>query len=288
MESFVVKRLIPAMLDLSTDSNVHVKSKLGIAVLGLAPLVGKEITVNHLLPIILSQLKDDSPDVRLNLISNLDEVNRVIGIGHLTTSLLPAIVELAQVPIWRIRLAVINHMPVLADQLGQDCFGEQLMQHFLGWLVDAAYAVREAAVLNLTQLTSKFGSNWAKQFFLSEIVQLSHNENYLHRMISLQCIIHLSPVIDAVTCRETLLPTALHMDGDRVPNVRFKVAQALAKVGACINSDALTSEVLPCLQKLVKDSDIDVRFYANEAIDTLKCPSNDVAPLVPVADSNMD
>lgn len=66
------------------------------------------------------------------------------------------------------------------------------------------------------------------------------------------------------------------------------MAQALAKVGACINSDALTSEVLPCLQKLVKDSDIDVRFYANEAIDTLKCPSNDVAPLVPVADSNMD
>ena len=53
----------------------------------------------HLLPLFLSQLKDECPDVRLNIISNLDCVNEVIGIQQLSQSLLPAIVELAEVGI---------------------------------------------------------------------------------------------------------------------------------------------------------------------------------------------
>ncbi len=96
-------------------------------------------------------------------------MNSVIGVDQVSASLLPAIVELAQVPVWRIRLAVINQMPLLADQLGEGFFGERLMQHFLDWLADAAYAVREAAVYNLTRLTEKFGPVWAKNFFLSEV-----------------------------------------------------------------------------------------------------------------------
>ncbi|VDL95122.1 unnamed protein product [Schistocephalus solidus] len=268
--SFVLQKLLPAICDLNADSNVHVKSKLGLAILGLAPILGRDVTINHLLPIILSQLRDESPDVRLNLISNMEEVNTVVGVDHLSSSLLPAIVDLARVPVWRIRMAVINQMPMLAEQLGENFFDEKLMQHFFGWLIDAAYAVREAAVLNLTRLTEKFGSEWAKQIFLSEIVKLSHNENYLHRMICLQCIIHLSPVLDASISKDVLLPTALHMNQDRVPNVRFKVAQALAKIGEAIPSDLVSSDVMPCLQRLTEDPDVDVRFFANQAINSLK------------------
>nr|VZI43150.1 unnamed protein product [Spirometra erinaceieuropaei] len=268
--SFVLQKLLPAICDLNADSNVHVKSKLGLAILGLAPILGRDLTINHLLPIILSQLRDESPDVRLNLISNMEEVNTVVGVDHLSNSLLPAIVDLARVPVWRIRMAVINQMPMLAEQLGENFFDENLMQHFFGWLIDAAYAVREAAVFNLTRLTEKFGSEWAKQIFLSEIVKLSHNENYLHRMICLQCIIHLSPVLDSSISKDVLLPTALNMNQDRVPNVRFKVAQALAKIGEAIPTDLVSSDVMPCLQRLTEDPDVDVRFFANQAINSLK------------------
>jgi len=34
-------------------------------------------TVEHLLPLFLTQLKDECPEVRLNIISNLDSVNEV-------------------------------------------------------------------------------------------------------------------------------------------------------------------------------------------------------------------
>ena len=57
------------------------------------------------------------PEVRLNIISNLDCVNEVIGIRQLSQSLLPAIVELAEDAKWRVRLAILEYMPLLAGQL---------------------------------------------------------------------------------------------------------------------------------------------------------------------------
>ena len=41
----------------------------------------------------------------------------VIGISQLSQSLLPAIVELAEDSKWRVRLAIIEYMPLLAEQL---------------------------------------------------------------------------------------------------------------------------------------------------------------------------
>lgn len=41
----------------------------------------------------------------------------VIGIHQLSQSLLPAIMELAEDPKWRVRLAIIEYMPLLAGQL---------------------------------------------------------------------------------------------------------------------------------------------------------------------------
>ena len=55
--------------------------------------------------------------VRLNIISGLQAVNGVIGVQLLSASLLPAIVDLAEDKKWRVRLAIIEHTPVLAIQL---------------------------------------------------------------------------------------------------------------------------------------------------------------------------
>lgn len=58
-----------------------------------------------------------SSQVRLNIISGLQAVNGVIGVQLLSASLLPAIVDLAEDKKWRVRLAIIEHTPVLAIQL---------------------------------------------------------------------------------------------------------------------------------------------------------------------------
>lgn len=96
-------------------------------------------TVEHLLPLFLVMLKDEVPEVRLNIISNLESVNSVIGVKQLSQSLLPAIVELAEDGKWRVRLAIIEYMPLLASQLGADFFDEKLTALCLAWLVDQGW-----------------------------------------------------------------------------------------------------------------------------------------------------
>ena len=46
---------------------------------------------------------------------------QVIGVKQLSQSILPAIVELAEDQKWRVRLAIIEYMPLLAGQLVKCC-----------------------------------------------------------------------------------------------------------------------------------------------------------------------
>ena len=71
----ILAKILPCVQALSTDSSQHVRAALGTHISGLAPLLGKEATIDHLLPLFLQLLKDDFPDVRLNIISKLELVN---------------------------------------------------------------------------------------------------------------------------------------------------------------------------------------------------------------------
>jgi serine/threonine-protein phosphatase 2A regulatory subunit A len=71
----ILARIVPCVRDLSQDSSQHVRAALGNQISGLAPLLGKDATIEHLLPLFLHLLKDDFPEVRLNIISKLETVN---------------------------------------------------------------------------------------------------------------------------------------------------------------------------------------------------------------------
>lgn len=71
----VVNEILSVIRPLTTDANQHVKIALASVIMGLAPILGQENTVTHLLPIFLSMLHDDTPEVRLNIISSLDKVS---------------------------------------------------------------------------------------------------------------------------------------------------------------------------------------------------------------------
>eukprot|EP00501_MAST-03F_sp_TOSAG23-6_P000270 GSMAST32.ASY1.ANO1.276.1 assembled CDS len=97
-----LEKILPQVRCLATDASEHVRSALAGDVMAMAPVLGKENTISHLLPMFLLLLKDSNPDVRLNIISKLSDVNKVIGIGLLSQSLFPAIVDLAEDQQWRV------------------------------------------------------------------------------------------------------------------------------------------------------------------------------------------
>lgn len=217
----------------------------------------------------------------------------MIGIQQLSQSLLPAIVELAEDSKWRVRLAIIQYMPLLAGQLGVDFFDEKLNTLCMTWLMDqgeycclyagsvtrsmiyylcnknTVYAIREAATQNLKRLVEKFGHEWARETVIPKVLQMSRDQNYLHRMTCLFSINVLADACGSEITKSAMLPTVLALAQDGVANVRFNVAKSLQKVGPVLDQATLQAQVKPCLERLQKDQDVDVRFFAAEAVNNL-------------------
>jgi serine/threonine-protein phosphatase 2A regulatory subunit A len=76
---------------------------------------------------------------------------QVIGIDLLSQSLLPAIVELSEDRHWRVRLAIIEYIPLLASQLGVGFFDDKLGTLCMQWLEDKVCGILTSSV-NLVPL----------------------------------------------------------------------------------------------------------------------------------------
>jgi serine/threonine-protein phosphatase 2A regulatory subunit A len=95
------ERLVKRVTSLTEDDSEHVRAALAMVATDLAPILGKDATIIHLVPPVLLLLRDAASEVRLNLISSLGALNEVIGVDLLSQSLLPAILDLAQDGKWR-------------------------------------------------------------------------------------------------------------------------------------------------------------------------------------------
>ncbi|KRY92691.1 Serine/threonine-protein phosphatase 2A 65 kDa regulatory subunit A alpha isoform [Trichinella pseudospiralis] len=290
-ENLIFNQVLPCVKDLVNDVNQHVKTSLASVIMGMAPLLGREKTVEHLLPMYLMLLKDETAEVRLNIISSLDKINEVIGVNQLANSLLPAIVDLAEDVKWRVRLAIIEYMPLLARQLAQQFFDEKLLEYCINWLSDhgenllhlivclqrgvtfysiLVYAIREAATNNLKELVSKFGVQWAERAVFPKVLALASQSNYLQRLTCLNCITVLAPVCGSEATTKHLLPTVLKLATDPIANVRFNVAKTLKSIAPIFDPTMVQNEIKPTILKLLEDGDDDVRFFAEEAKNSLR------------------
>lgn len=151
----------------------------------MAPVLGRDTTVESLLPLFLKLLKDASSQVRLNIISKLEAVNAVIGLSMLSQSLLPSIQELSSDKQWRVRLAIIEFMPLLARQLGAGFFDAELTALCIKWLADPVFAIRDAASTNLRKLAEVFDSAWAEHTLVPRVLAMRAEGSYQTRMTCL-------------------------------------------------------------------------------------------------------
>ncbi|CAL9738014.1 protein phosphatase PP2A regulatory subunit A [Monosporozyma servazzii] len=274
----VLTKIIPAVQNLSIDENETVRASLALKVTNLVSIMTKEQAIENLLPILLNMLKDEFPEVRLNIIANLRAVNEVIGIDMLSDSLLPAITELANDVNWRVRLAIIEYIPVLAEHLGVQFFNQQLSDFCLSWLWDTVFSIRQAAVNNLTKLTKIFGSDWCRDEIISRLLKFDSQllENFIYRFTLLSALTALVPVISTDAVTEQVLPFVKHLADDAVPNIRFNVAksyaiivEALTKKDKQSHLSLIQESIIPSLEKLEKNDDNDVRFFAKQSLN--KC-----------------
>lgn len=266
----VALRLVKRIIQLTEDDSENVRVALASVATDMAPVLGKDATIKTLLPPMLLLLRDSTSEVRLSIISSLSMLNEVIGAELLIEAILPAILDLSEDSKWRVRLAVIDRMPLLAKKLGHAFFTDRLLSLCVGWLGDDISSIREAAAKNLKELTTLLGSEWAVQNLLPRVKEVMENPSYLRRMNAVQAIAQMAIVMDESSAQWEILPLLLEMHCDPVPNVRFNVAKGLGLVGSLYKKSSIYEyQIVPILKLMIEDSDPDVRYFANQSIDSL-------------------
>ncbi|PHU24334.1 Serine/threonine-protein phosphatase 2A 65 kDa regulatory subunit A beta isoform [Capsicum chinense] len=230
----------------------------------------QDATVQHLLPIFHSLLKDSSSEVRWNIISKLDQIYQVIGIELICRTVLLNILELTEVRhSWWIRHAIIEFIPIMASHVGPSIYNDVVGALCIQWLADKVCAVREAAVQNLKRLAEIFGREWASENIIPQVLNMVNDQYYLYRMNALDALLKLAPVMGSeITCSQ-FLPVILAASKDSVPNCRSYVAKVLKPLASVVDQSAVEESIRPCLNELRADIDREVVDCANEALQAI-------------------
>lgn len=257
--------ILPHVTELCGDLSPHVRTPVAAVIVHLAPMLGKDRTLEQLLPLLTRLLRDEHADVRLNVIGKLDVLQAVIGVDAVTSILVPEITALADDAQWRVRLAVIEQMPLLGRTLGQDVFDARLTALVLTWLSDNVFAIREAATRIIHDLIKVFGLPWAKKSIVPRLAAMGSDAAYLKRLTTLFAINAIADQVDSEVICKDLGSVVAALAKDPVPNVRLNVARTIAKLTAKPDP-AATAVYKPVLEQLKKDTDVDVQYFAQHAL----------------------
>ena len=138
----------------------------------MAPIVGKDYTLNKIMPILTELIKDENAEVRLNVTQNLSKVSQVAQTDLLVPSFLTILTNMTKDPQWRVRMAVIQLVGDLALQYGRDVFQKNNLEPiFLAYLTNSAAAVREIGIKKVREIAAEFKQEWVMTNFIPKITE---------------------------------------------------------------------------------------------------------------------
>jgi len=163
----------------------------------------------------------------------------------------------------------LQQVPKLARLFGVDMFQSKLEALFLSSLKDSVHSVRHAAIQNLKEIADTFGSQWTVEHLLPKLVELySQSSGYANRVTTLHVLPQVSGVMTPDQIVQFVIPMLTKATKDSVPNVRFSACRTLSWMMEHhnIGSTSINTLIKPTLVELEHDSDIDVQYYAQRAL----------------------
>jgi serine/threonine-protein phosphatase 2A regulatory subunit A len=160
----------------------------------------------------------------------------------------------------------------------------------IGWLHDDVFSVRVAAASNLRRLTELLGAEWAVMTVIPQLRSLSNrtddqfdgnqsNDHNMtssevihpsaHRLASLLALAAMTPALGSALIQQHVVPIALKLCQDPIPNVRFNSAKTLELAIPLVEANVVSADISPCLNNMLQDSDRDVQYFASRAIASL-------------------
>jgi serine/threonine-protein phosphatase 2A regulatory subunit A len=267
---------------ISSDINHHVRALFASSLLKCCKYFDEGIFETKIYPIINKLLRDDVFEVKCSTLNNLGELSVFFKNERIMlTYILPLITDLSKDTKWRSRLIIAEKLSLLFDLSPRDQFISYFLPLLNNFFLDHANQIREVT-FQIYEKICKTDPN--SNFINSNLWELQKNAlnsaNYIIRISTLNSIDYLKGYYKSEFLSDVVLMNLFDKAGDKVANVNFCLCNILKSIiqWMSINHRANNSKVfstvvsksIVLLKIFEKDSDVDVRYFAKEALNVIE------------------
>jgi serine/threonine-protein phosphatase 2A regulatory subunit A len=266
--------LAPLLPTLADDVIMDVRSRCALALMDAAHggTLEDSVILHSFGPLLEAFLADEFHEVQLQVLTNLHKIARLLpGLSGVVTLLL----QMPKASNWRVREAIAQLLPHLAEARGLDFFASVLLEP--AWqvlLMDPVATVRQAIVDGMGLLVRVTGDEWVLNTLLPRTSGLysQYPHSYLVRITILQT--HIEMAVETKSgpvWQEVVVQVLRALVEDKVPNVRVVAAKGLARIVVEGETEYVQGNIRPALEKAVEeDSDHDTQQSCMDALENVK------------------
>ena len=247
---------------LEKDQKNYVRGALASNVLKISSIIGDKTKV-YVFPIFLTLIKDENLEIRMTLINNLSELDKEIKINNIIESVMPPIKEISTNKSWRVRIQVMEIIPVLSKLFSQQLFMSHIFPICISALMDSVFSIREAASKVFVTIYKDVKNDEFEKKLLEKINELCNSTSYLLRntvLVYIKFFIkNLEDKIYFDFFEKKLIGIVLMLSKDKIANIRISCGFVLNKIKDIkFKDNKINSEINSVIEILKKDADTDV------------------------------
>ena len=256
-------KILVNLRKLEKDEKNFVKGALASNVLKICEMVGAKKTNDYIFPIFLTLIKDENIEIRMSLINNLSELNKVIEINNIIESIMPQIKEISANKSWRVRIQIMEIIPVLAKLFNQQLFMSHIFPICITSLMDNVFSIREESCKLFVTIYKDIKNDEFEKKLLDKLNELCLSTSYLLRNTALIYIkFYIEKLDDELFLdffEKKLIKIVINLSKDKIANVRINCATILKKIKDIKFKDTkINNEINNIIENFKKDSDTDV------------------------------
>jgi serine/threonine-protein phosphatase 2A regulatory subunit A len=256
-------KILQNLRKLEKDQKNFVRGALASNVLKLCSLVGPTKTNDYIFPIFLTLIKDENLEIRMTLINNLSELNKEIKINNIIESIMPSIKEISANKSWRVRIQIMEIIPVLAKLFNQQLFMNHIFPICISSLMDNVFSIRESTSKLFVTIYKDVKNDEFEKKLLEKLNELSNSTSYLLRNTVLVYIKFFIEKLDDKIYfdffEKKLIGIVLMLSKDKIANIRISCAYIFNKIKDIkFKDNKINNEINNMIEILKKDNDTDV------------------------------
>jgi len=252
-------------LKLGQDSMPQVRRAVAENMAQFASKMVPKEAESHVFPVLANLASDEQDSVRVRALEALVETGHLLQDEGNVKKLRSLISQLCKDPSWRVRFFAASRFGQICDRLESP--ENSLLDLFSKLLKDAEAEVRASASTQLPELAKYISEDVMNAKFVSTFKELSSDENKYTRAQFAEVLVPVGARYSKPFIMNNILPLVLLLLKDPEPEPRLKCLSHLDL--DVLDPKSLLEAIMPCLERLAKDSSWRIRQSVMELLPSL-------------------